>query len=88
MKTFSAILMGIIGIISMVGSALVMKFWAITIIVLSILKLTSVLNIPWFAGITSLGAISTGLWMLFGGLIVMILSYIITIISGLIIKKR
>ena len=87
MKKFSAIIMAIIGIISMIGSALVMRFWAITIIILSVLKLTAVLNIPWFAGITTLGAISTGLWMLFGGLIVMILSYIITIISGLIIKK-
>jgi hypothetical protein len=62
-----------------------MRFWLITIVIMSILKLTGVIQILWFAGIFSAGAISTGLWMLFGGLVMMAISFVITAIGAAIL---
>ncbi len=72
------ILIGIGGIVGVIGSAIVMRFWAITIVVLSILKLVNLIQIPWFAGLFTISALGTGLWMLVIGLALFILSLGIT----------
>jgi len=54
--------------IGMIISAAAVRLWAITLVVLSILKLTSILMIPWFAGLFTLSAIGTPLFMLILGL--------------------
>jgi hypothetical protein len=59
-----------------------MRFWLITLVIMTILKLTGAVAMPWFAGIFTAGAISTGLWMLFGGLIFMGISFGITAIGA------
>jgi len=82
MKAVAGLLTGIAGVIGMIGSGIAMRFWLITIVIMSILKLTGVIQILWFTGIFSAGAISTGLWMLFGGLVMMMISVIITAIGA------
>ena len=79
MKKVLGIVTTVAGIIGMVGSALSMRLWLITVAVMTMLKLTGVLVIPWFAGIFSAGAISTGLWMLLAGFIMLLISYSVAI---------
>ena len=82
LKDIVAIITGLGGVLGMVGSAIAMRFWLITLVIMSILKLTGAVAMPWFAGIFSAGAISTGLWMLFGGLFFLLLSMLITAIAA------
>jgi len=82
MKAVAGLLTGIAGVIGMIGSGIAMRFWLITIVIMSILKLTGVIALAWFAGPLTAGAISTGLFMLFGGLVMMMISVIITAIGA------
>jgi len=78
------------GVFGMIGGAIAAKVWAYVIILLSLLKLFNIANlgaIPWFAGVTTLGAVSTGLWLLLFGLLVIFIGIIITGIGAVIIDK-
>jgi len=66
------------GIIGIVCGAIATRYWLAVVIILSILKLTGLTIIPWFAGIFTLSAIGTGLWLLVIGLLGVILSGFIT----------
>jgi hypothetical protein len=76
-KSIVGIIMSISGFLGMLGSAIAMRFWLITVVIMVILKLTGVLVIPWFAGPFTAGAISTGLWILTIGLLFMVISFTI-----------
>ena len=67
LKNIVGVITGIAGFLGAIGSVIAMKYWMIVLVIMTILKLTGVVAMPWFAGILSAGAISTGLWMLFGG---------------------
>ena len=82
MSKILRIVVVIVGTITLVLAKIATKISWFAILVLTILKLTSVLTIPWFAGLFSLGAISTGLFMFFGGIIVTVLSALVTINSA------
>jgi hypothetical protein len=69
-------LLGVIGII--VGS-LCINISFLMILVMSIMKLTGALVIPWFTGIFSLGAISSGIWMFLFGVFVIGINTLISI---------
>jgi hypothetical protein len=73
---------GIAGLLGIVGSMMAMRFWLITLVIMIILKLTGAVAMPWFAGMFTAGAISTGLFMLFGGFVFMGISFIITAIGA------
>jgi hypothetical protein len=80
-KTIVGSLIGISGFLSVVGSAIAMRYSMITVVIMSILKITGVLVIPWFAGVFTAGAISTGIWMLFLGLIFMFIGFLVAAIG-------
>jgi len=73
------------GLLGAIGSAIAVVVWEVTIVVMSTLKITGVVQMPWFAEPLTLGAISTGLWLLLFGVILYILSIIITSIGTSII---
>lgn len=75
------------GFLGMIGSFIAIKFWLITLVIMSILKLTGITAIAWFAGPLTAGAISTGLWMLFLGLIFLLISFVVTAISTTILDQ-
>ena len=87
MKAVLGIFTGIAGVLGIVGSVIAMRFWLITLVIMTILKLTGVVQMAWFAGMFTAGAISTGLWMLFGGLIFMGISFVITAIGAALIDN-
>jgi len=87
MKTTIGFITGFAGLLGIIGSFISIRFWLITIIIMSILKLTGLLVIPWFTSIFAAGAISTGLWMLFGGLILMGISFLIGVASVALLDK-
>lgn len=63
----------LLGYLGAAASLMVMRLWLYTILILSILKVLGILSIDWFAGPFTLGAISTGLWMvILGGLFFLI----------------
>lgn len=86
-KTKLGALLAFGGFIGMIGSAIAMRYWLVTLVIMTILKLTGVVLMPWFAGVFAAGAISTGLWMLFGGLIIIIISYIITAVGVILVDN-
>ena len=87
MQAILGIITGFTGMLGVIGSAISMRYWFITIIIMTILKLTGVVMMTWFAGPLTAGAISTGLWMLFGGLIMMGISLVVTVIGAVLIEK-
>jgi hypothetical protein len=86
MKLAIGVLTALAGFLGIIGSAIAMRYWLVTLVIISILKITNLVAVPWFAGITTVGAISTGLWMLFGGLIMLFVSAIITAIGTTLIE--
>jgi len=86
MQTFIGLLMAISGLLGIIGSAIVVKFSGVILVVMTILNTFGIINIAWFAGPFTAGAISTGIWMFVLGLLMLVLSYIITFIGGLIIQ--
>ena len=74
----------IINLINVVIGAIVYKFWLLTIFILSLLKITNIIVIPWFAGIGTISAIGTGLWMLGIGIVLMVLGGLGTFIMFII----
>ena len=82
MQAVIGLITGIAGFLGIIGSAVAMRYWLVAIVIMTILKLTGVLTIAWFAGMFTAGAISTGLWMLFGGLGFMAISFVITAIGA------
>jgi len=74
----------IINLINVVIGAIVYKFWLLTIFILSLLKITNIIVIPWFAGIGTISAIGTGLWMLGIGIVLMMLGGLSTFIMFII----
>ena len=87
MKEVFGVFTGIAGIIGIIGSAIAMRLWLLVTVIMVILKLTGVISIAWFAGPFTAGAISTGLFMLFGGLLMMGLSFIVTAIGATILEN-
>jgi len=87
MKEIFGVFTGIAGILGIIGSAIAMRLWLLVTVILVILKLTGVVSIAWFAGPFTAGAISTGLFMLFGGLFMMGLSLMVTAISAAILDN-
>ena len=87
-KLITGALISISGIFGIIGSAIAMRFWLITVVIMSILKLTSVMTMAWFAGPLTAGAISTGLWMLFLGLIFMGISLAVTTIGVAVLDEE
>jgi len=75
------------GILGTIGGAIVARYWLIVIAILSILKLVGLVQMPWFAGLTTASAIGTGLWMLFGGLLLFFLGLIVAGISAAILEN-
>lgn len=76
MKNFVSILLKILGVIGVIGSHIAMYFPVPLILILTILKIVGYLDIPYFAWVTEIGAISTGLWVLIIGLIAYLVSLI------------
>jgi len=87
MQSFIGVIMAFFGVIGMIGSAIAINFWVITIVIMSILKITGVVMIPWFAGLFTAGAISTGLFMLVGGLFMIFISMGVTFIGGILVES-
>ena len=77
----------IIGVIGFIGGIIATRIWFITIFILSILKLTNTLVIPWFGTVTVLSAIGTGLWLLVLGVACILISLIFVAISSVILNK-
>ena len=78
------------GVFGILGGAIAARVWAYVIILLSLLKLFNIANlgaIPWFAGVTTLGAVSTGLWLLLFGLLAIFIGIIITATGAVIINE-
>ena len=88
MKKILGIIIGITGLLGMIGSSIITRFWQITIVVMVILKLANAINVPWFAGIFEAGAISTGLWILAGGLFFVSISTISAIAGAVLLEDK
>jgi len=88
MREIIGALIAVFGFIGIVGSTIATRLWAATVVVLSILKLTGLLIIPWFAGAFTVSAIGTGLWLLLGGLLGIFVSFVVTAIGALIVESK
>ena len=77
----------LVGIIWSIGLIIVTKIWLITLVLMSILKISGLITIPWFAGIFTPGAISTSLWLLLLGIIMIAISLSIILIGNIFIEK-
>jgi len=87
MKAVVGLITGIAGVMGIIGSAIAMRYWLITGVIMTILKLTGVVVIPWFAGPLTAGAISTALWMLFLGLLFLGISIVVTAIGSILLEE-
>jgi hypothetical protein len=76
MKRVLGLITAIAGLFGMIGSAIAIRFWGLTVVVMSILKLANITVMPWFAGPFTAGAISTGLWMFALGIVFLTFSYV------------
>jgi len=85
-KSIMGVLTFITGILGTIGGAIAARYWLVVIAVLSILKLAGVTAIPWFAGLKTISAIGTGLWMLFGGSLLFLFGISVAGISAAIIR--
>ena len=70
------------GILGAIGGAIATNIWFGSFIVLVLLKLTSLISIPWFASIFVLSAIGTPLWLLFGGVVLYLLGIAVLFLSA------
>lgn len=70
------------GFFGIVGSAISLRFWFIMLLFLAVLNILGVINIPLFAGISALSVIGTPLFMLGGGIIMMVISFVIVAIAA------
>jgi len=86
MQAIIGMFTAVAGVIGVIGSLISLKFWWITMVVMTIVKLVGAGSYVWFAGPFTMGAISTGLWMLFGGLIMLGISFMIATIGDALIK--
>ena len=77
----------IAGFFGIIGSAVAVKFSGITAIVMIILNTFGVINIAWFAGPFTAGAVSTGIWMFVLGLLMLLLSYLVTAIGAFLVQE-
>ena len=84
-KSIMGVLTFITGILGTIGGVISDKYWLVVIAVLSTLKLAGVIAIPWFAGLKTVSAIGTGLWMLFGGSLLFLFGISVAGISAAII---
>lgn len=86
MKEFLLVVMGglvrITAFLGVIGGAIVTKYWVITGIILTILKLTGVIQIMWFGTLFTLSAAGTPLWMLFGGLFMILFNTFLLALMG------
>jgi len=84
-------ILGILGIVGgflgMFGGIIAVKFWALTLVVMTLLKLTGIVIMPWSGGLLTASAIGTALWMLFGGLVLILLGFLITAISTAVLDE-
>jgi len=90
MKEIVGLITTIFGVVGMIGSAIAMRIWLIVVVILSILKLSGTVIMPWFAGVTTLGAISTGLWLLILGFFMLLVNIGVTALGTYLmdIKKK
>ena len=86
LKIIVGVFTSIAGILGLIGSSIATRYWLITVVIMSIIKLAGFATMPWFAGPLSVGAISTGLWMLGLGIVFWFLSALITAIGGAILQ--
>ena len=86
LRIIVGIIAAVLGFFATIASAIVMRFWLIALVVLTILKWTGIVTL-WFGGICTLSAIGTPLWMLFGGLFMMLLSITVTALGGYLVAK-
>ena len=77
MKVIISVLIGIMSILALIGSAIAVNISGATLVILSILKLTALLDIAWFAGIGTLSAVGTPLFMVVIGLFLVVLNIIL-----------
>jgi len=87
MKSIIGLITAVFGVIGMLGSVISMRIWVVVIIVFSALKLTGVAVMPWFASVGTLGAISTGLWLLILGLVMFFMSIFVVGLGGYLMKE-
>ena len=87
LKLIMGVLTFVTGILGTIGGAIAAKYWLVVTVVLSILKLTGLTVMPWFAGLTTASAIGTGLWMLFGGIFLFFLGMGVAAISAAILDN-
>ena len=80
-------LAAITAFLGMVGGAIATRYWIITGIFLSILKLTGVLQIMWFGTLFTLSALGTPLWMLFGGLFMILFNMGVLALMGILLDN-
>jgi len=73
--------MMMVGGIGLVISSIVANLLGASLMVMIILKLTDVIQYPWFGGISEISAIGTVLWIGLGTLVVWGLSFVLMIIG-------
>ncbi len=78
----------VFSMMAIVASIIAINGSGLTAIVLSIMKLTGTVDILWFSGLTTLSAIGTPLWMLFGGLFIIIMNYIFLAILAVVVDNQ
>lgn len=83
-KIFGGIVL-VTGVLSTIGGIIASRFWLVTIVILSILKIAGAIVMPWFAGLTTLSAIGTGLWLLGLGFVLIVVGVGVSTLSALII---
>ena len=84
-KTIVGALTALAGLLSMLGAWIGLKFSWITIVVMCILNALGVIKVAWFAWAFTAGAITTGLWMFVGGMIMLALGALLTALGAAII---
>ncbi len=80
-------LVGITAFLGMIGGAIATRYWIVTGIILSILKVTGVVQIMWFGTLFTLSALGTPLWMLSLGLFMIAFNAGILALLGILIDN-
>ena len=68
---------GFIALLGTIGGTIAVKYWVVTLVILSILNLSGLVIMPWFAGITVLSAIGTPLFMLGVGILMVLFNLMV-----------
>ena len=87
MKKTISVLSFIFGVLGMLLSEIAIKVSVPLIILLSFAKVMGWTQIPWIAGVTSLGAVSTGVILLVGGITIQVISFIVSYVSAFILER-